>query len=83
MCVTRVRFSLFIVSDLVFVSESVSVCLPGSFTHLKFMFVPQIFTIFTFSIFVNGFKMDVSARTTMKAAAKCEKHCELHDSVNH
>ena len=26
--------------------------------------------------------MDVSARTTMKGAAKCDKHCELQDSVN-
>ena len=26
--------------------------------------------------------MDVSARTTMKDAAKCDKHCELQDSVN-
>ena len=27
--------------------------------------------------------MDVSARTTMKGAAKCDKHCELQNSVNH
>ena len=26
--------------------------------------------------------MDVSARTTMKGAAKCDKHFELQDSVN-
>ena len=26
--------------------------------------------------------LDVSARTTMKGAAKCDKHCELQDSVN-
>ena len=26
--------------------------------------------------------MDVSARTTMKGAAKCDKHCDLQDSVN-
>ena len=26
--------------------------------------------------------MEVSARTTMKGAAKCDKHCELQDSVN-
>jgi hypothetical protein len=26
--------------------------------------------------------MDVSARTTMKGAAKCDKHCELQNSVN-
>ena len=25
---------------------------------------------------------DVSAPTTMKGAAKCDKHCELQDSVN-
>ena len=27
--------------------------------------------------------MDVSAQTTMKGAAKCDKHCELQNSVNH
>ena len=26
--------------------------------------------------------MDVSVRTTMKGAAKCDKHCELQNSVN-
>ncbi len=26
--------------------------------------------------------MDVSARTTMKGAAKCDTHCELQNSVN-
>ena len=26
---------------------------------------------------VDGFKMDVLVRTTMKAAAKCNKHCAL------
>jgi len=26
--------------------------------------------------------MDVSARIMMKGAAKCDKHCELQDSVN-
>ena len=26
--------------------------------------------------------MDVSAQITMKGAAKCDKHCELQDSVN-
>ena len=25
---------------------------------------------------------DVSARTTMKGAAKCDKHCDLQNSVN-
>ena len=42
------------------------------------------------SSFVNGFchfysqlsAMDVSVRTTMKGAAKCDKHCELQNSVN-
>ena len=32
---------------------------------------------------VDGFKMDVLVGTKMKAAAKCNKHCELHDHVNH
>ena len=27
--------------------------------------------------------MDVLARTTMKDAAKCDKQCELQNSVNH
>ena len=27
--------------------------------------------------------MNVLARTTVTAAAKCGKHCELQDSVNH
>ena len=35
---------------------------------------------------VNAFSllsaMDVSARTTMKGAAKCDKHCDLQNSVN-
>ena len=26
--------------------------------------------------------MDVSVRTTMKGAAKCDKHCELQNSVS-
>ena len=26
--------------------------------------------------------MDASARTTMKGAAKCDKHCELQNSAN-
>jgi hypothetical protein len=26
--------------------------------------------------------IDVSARTTMKGAANCDKHCELQNSVN-
>jgi len=26
--------------------------------------------------------MDVSVRSTMKGAAKCDKHCELQNSVN-
>ena len=26
---------------------------------------------------------DVSARTMMKGAAKCDNHCELQNSVNH
>ena len=27
--------------------------------------------------------MDVLVRATMKDAAKCDKHCELQNSVNH
>ena len=32
--------------------------------------------------FLQFVAMDVSARTTMKGAAKCDKHCELQNSVN-
>ena len=47
------------------------------------------FTVLIFATFVGGLQlwttklplMDVSARTTMKGAAKCDKHCELQDSV--
>ena len=46
-----------------------------------------------FSVFCSGWfatavhqtqlsATDVSARTTMKGAAKCDKHCELQNSVN-
>ena len=54
-------------------------------------FLTIISTILIFSIFVDGFQlflttqlsvMDVLPRTTMKGAAKCDKHCELQDSVN-
>ena len=34
------------------------------------------------SVFLQLSAIDVSARTTMKGAAKCDKHCELQDSVN-
>ena len=55
-------------------------------------FLTIIFTILIFFIFVDGIQlyerttqlpvMGVSARTTMKGAAKCNKHGELQDSVN-
>ena len=53
-------------------------------------FLDSTFHHLNISIFVDCFKMykqhnpvmDVSARTTMKSAAKYEKHCELQDSVN-
>jgi hypothetical protein len=32
--------------------------------------------------FIQLSATDVSARTTMKGAAKCDKHCELQNSVN-
>ena len=35
-----------------------------------------------FFSFLQLSAMDVSARTTMKGAAKCDKHCELQNSVN-
>jgi len=34
------------------------------------------------SFFLQLSAIDVSARTTMKGAAKCDKHCELQNSVN-
>ena len=36
----------------------------------------------SFEHFLQLSAMDVSARTTMKGAAKCDKHCELQNSVN-
>ena len=55
-------------------------------------FLTIIFTILIFSIFVDGIQlyerttklavMEVSARTTMKGATKCDKHGEVYDSVN-
>ena len=33
-------------------------------------------------VFLNASFL-VWARTKMKATAKCDQHCELHDSVNH
>ena len=33
-------------------------------------------------LFLQLSATDVSARTTMKGAAKCDKHCELQNSVN-
>ena len=37
---------------------------------------------FPFLLFLQLSAIDVSARTTMKGAAKCDKHCELQNSVN-
>ena len=33
-------------------------------------------------LFLQLSAIDVSARTTMKGAAKCDKHCEMQNSVN-
>ena len=34
------------------------------------------------TFFLQLSAIDVSARTTMKGAAKCDKHCDLQNSVN-
>ena len=36
----------------------------------------------TVNAFLQLSATDVSAQTTMKGAAKCDKHCELQNSVN-
>ena len=47
--------------------------------------MPVVFTpqYFPFSLVASRPMMVVLARTTMKEATKCDKHCELHDAVNH
>ena len=44
-----------------------------SFDFHSMVFLPR---------FLQLSAMDVSVRTTMKGAAKCDKHCELQNSVN-
>ena len=52
---------------------------PFCFLHLLFhLLVEMVSTIF----FLQLSAIDVSARTTMKGAAKCDKHCDLQNSVN-
>ena len=57
----------------------------GPFTHCKLVFVPQLSPsqYLPFSLVASRPMMVVLARTTMKEATKCDKHCELHDAVNH
>ena len=43
------------------------------FSFYSMVFLPR---------FLQLSAMDVSVRTTMKGAAKCDKHCELQNSVN-
>ena len=60
-------------------------------TSFQFLSSPTFLLLLAFAAFhfemVYHFALqlsaiDVSARTTMKGAAKCDKHCELQDSVS-
>ncbi len=56
-------------------------CLPAAVMPcmaLRCHHLPMASAIF----FLQLSAMDVSVRTTMKGAAKCDKHCELQNSVN-
>ena len=44
--------------------------------------IPWRFTVKLFQASSQLSATDVSARTTMKGAAKCDKHCELQNSVS-
>ena len=55
--------------------------LPAAVAHrmaLRCHHLPMASAIF----YLQLSAMDVSVRTTMKGAAKCDKHCELQNSVN-
>ena len=60
-------------------------CSLASFCFCLFLTLSAMFHLIRWQ---NGLEqtqppvMDVSARTTMKDAAKCDKRCELQDSVN-
>ena len=49
-------------------------------------FYSSVYSVFSGALCATNFlqllAMDASARTTMKGAAKCDKHCELQNSVN-
>ena len=57
-------------------------------SQLSFLAEPFKFSLFLLAwprvmlLILQLSAMDVSARTTMKGAAKCDKHCELQNSVN-
>mmetsp|Transcript_30897 Transcript_30897/g.77788 ORF Transcript_30897/g.77788 Transcript_30897/m.77788 type:complete len:84 (+) Transcript_30897:2271-2522(+) len=63
-------------------------CLSPPFSscrHLPFAFMFALHSYllkWLSTFFLQLSAIDVSARTTMKGAAKCDKHCELQDSVN-
>ena len=46
------------------------------------LFLPEGGTRQTVKASLQLSATDVSARTTMKGAAKCDKHCDLQNSVN-
>ncbi len=52
-------------------------------THLRVvLLLPVGGDRHTVNAFLQLSAMDVSVRSTMKGAAKCDKHCELQNSVN-
>ena len=55
------------------------VCFPSHAVSLTCFFHMDHVSVF-FPLQLSA--MDVSARTPMKGAAKCDKHCELQNSVN-
>ena len=48
---------------------------------MTFVEQPVILTLGVF-VLLQLSATDVSAQATMKGAAKCDKHCELQNSVN-
>jgi hypothetical protein len=59
-------------------------CLLALFHRCIFAYVACCFQLYMALAVCNSqlSAMDVSVRSTMKGAAKCDKHCELQNSVN-
>ena len=60
--------------------RQLSLCLVRSSDNLVLNFIDHIGLPMSSLLQLSA--TDVSARTTMKGAAKCDKHCELQNSVN-